>query len=203
MTFLAIKGIQAATATIKTVSYSWQLMSQFVNLCTQAYKANVLWSGLATFAAQTFGTTLKGLKVIGIIGALTAVAATLYALEKRFHWGKKACDAFVKTFNKIKSSFKNRTKAENLSIPTTNVPKYAAGTTFATGGLSLVGENGPELVNLRRGATVTNNKETQKIIGSKDITININVAGNMIGNGEFINQIKQVLGKELKTALAV
>ena len=201
--FLAIKGYQAAAATIKTIGYSWQLMSQVVNLCTQAYKANVLWSGLATFATKTFGGALNSLKFIGVIGVLTAVGAALYALEKRFHLGKKACDAFVRTFNKIKNHFQNNNKSETPTIPTANMPKYATGTTFATGGLSLVGENGPELVNLRRGSTVINNKETQKIIGSKDITININVAGNMIGNGEFINQIKQVLGKELKTALAV
>lgn len=39
------------------------------------------------------------------------------------------------------------------------VPAYANGTRFARGGLSLVGERGPELVNLPRGASVTPNNE--------------------------------------------
>ena len=200
VTFLAIKGIQAATATIKTVSYSWQLMSQFVNLCTQAYKANVLWSGLATVGTKALGVALRNL---GFIAIITAAITAIAALEKRFHLLEKTAKATWKTLKKGKDFFTNKNKDEKAVSTATSIPKHATGTTFAPGGLSLVGENGPELVNLRRGATVTNNKETQKIIGSKDITININVPGNMIGNGEFINQIKQVLGKELKTALAV
>lgn len=39
------------------------------------------------------------------------------------------------------------------------VPGYANGTNFARGGLSLVGERGPELVNLPRGASVTPNNK--------------------------------------------
>lgn len=39
------------------------------------------------------------------------------------------------------------------------VPAYANGTNFARGGLSLVGERGPELVNLPRGASVTPNNK--------------------------------------------
>jgi hypothetical protein len=38
-----------------------------------------------------------------------------------------------------------------------NTPRYANGTNFARGGLSLVGERGPELVNLPRGSKVTPN----------------------------------------------
>jgi hypothetical protein len=38
-----------------------------------------------------------------------------------------------------------------------NTPHYALGTNFARGGMSLVGERGPELVNLPRGSKVTPN----------------------------------------------
>ncbi|MDE8651879.1 phage tail tape measure protein [Novosphingobium album (ex Liu et al. 2023)] len=37
------------------------------------------------------------------------------------------------------------------------IPAYAAGTSFHPGGLALVGERGPELVNMRRGASVIPN----------------------------------------------
>lgn len=52
------------------------------------------------------------------------------------------------------------------------IPTYASGTDFAQGGLSLVGERGPELVNLPRGSQVIPNHS----IGSADgrgVTINI------------------------------
>lgn len=45
------------------------------------------------------------------------------------------------------------------------VPAYANGTSFARGGLSLVGERGPELVNLPRGSSVTPNNELGSIGG--------------------------------------
>lgn len=46
-----------------------------------------------------------------------------------------------------------------------SAPRYANGTNFASGGLSLVGERGPELVDLPRGARVTPN---HKIGGGGD-----------------------------------
>jgi hypothetical protein len=48
----------------------------------------------------------------------------------------------------------------------------ASGTDFAPGGVSLVGENGPELVNLPRGSQVIPNDKINKT-GTTNITINI------------------------------
>ncbi len=58
-------------------------------------------------------------------------------------------------------------------------PKYANGTNFAPGGLSIVGERGPELVNLPRGATVTPNSELVGMMGgiSTPISISIDARG--------------------------
>jgi hypothetical protein len=44
----------------------------------------------------------------------------------------------------------------NLNRP---IPGYANGTNYARGGLALVGERGPELVNLNRGAQVIPNRD--------------------------------------------
>lgn len=46
------------------------------------------------------------------------------------------------------------------------IPRYANGTNFAPGGLSLVGERGPELVNLPRGAGVMSNRELKNLGGT-------------------------------------
>lgn len=48
---------------------------------------------------------------------------------------------------------------KNIQTNLNRVPAYANGTSFARGGLSLVGERGPELVNLPRGASVTPNNK--------------------------------------------
>ncbi|WP_144015911.1 phage tail tape measure protein [Desulfonispora thiosulfatigenes] len=46
-----------------------------------------------------------------------------------------------------------------------NIPMLAKGTNFHRGGPAIVGEEGPELLNLRRGASVSTNKETRQAIG--------------------------------------
>ncbi|MEC5150868.1 phage tail tape measure protein [Cryobacterium sp. GrIS_2_6] len=50
----------------------------------------------------------------------------------------------------------------------------ALGTNFSPGGMTMVGENGPELVNLPAGSKVHTAKETQQMSnGSKGVTVNI------------------------------
>lgn len=61
------------------------------------------------------------------------------------------------------------------------VPHYASGTNFHPGGLALVGEEGPELVNLPRGASVATASETSKMLGGGG---NTNV---FFPNATFIN----------------
>ena len=56
---------------------------------------------------------------------------------------------------------------------------FALGTSFAPGGLSLVGELGPELVNLPRGSKVYNNSETNKMLGGGGGQWDINLSGTI------------------------
>lgn len=71
-----------------------------------------------------------------------------------------------------------------VSIPkvTINIPKLAKGTTNFAGGLALVGEKGPELVNLPRGAGVTNARDTAAMLaGGRNVSIVQNNFGAMSG----------------------
>lgn len=61
----------------------------------------------------------------------------------------------------------------SFSLPSINlpsVPGFATGTAFAPGGLALVGERGPELIDLPRGSRVYDNRETQRMLGSAGAT---------------------------------
>jgi len=53
-------------------------------------------------------------------------------------------------------------------IAATPIPQFAKGTDSAPGGLSLVGEEGPELVNLPKGAKVHTAKETKAIMSGSE-----------------------------------
>ena len=63
---------------------------------------------------------------------------------------------------------------------------YASGTDFAPGGLSLVGENGPELVNLPTGASVTPNSTLRNLV--PNVQIHIDAKGAEIGVEEKISR---------------
>lgn len=61
------------------------------------------------------------------------------------------------------------------------IPGYANGTNFARGGLSLVGERGPEVVNLPRGAGVMTNKELRGLGSGVHVTVGVDPrTGNLV-----------------------
>ena len=66
-----------------------------------------------------------------------------------------------------------------------------------------MGENGPELINLKKGASVISTDKTKELINSSDknITINLNVNGNVIGNRDFIEEILRLLAIEFRKVM--
>lgn len=65
--------------------------------------------------------------------------------------------------------------AEEIDMNNIQIPQNAKGTKFFGGGLSMVGENGPELISAPFGSKIYNNSETKNLMNNK---ININITGN-------------------------
>lgn len=82
-------------------------------------------------------------------------------------------------------------------------PKHnALGTSYFGGGTTLVGEYGPELVNLPRGSQVLSNNHTQQAMsGDRNVTVNLNVAGNVLGNREFFDEMMRMMASELRAVM--
>ena len=60
------------------------------------------------------------------------------------------------------------------------IPAFATGTNFAPGGMAMVGERGPELVNLPRGSKVFDaNKTASMMGGGGDVSVNPNIINVM------------------------
>lgn len=80
----------------------------------------------------------------------------------------------------------------------------ANGTNYFDGGSTLVGEYGPELVNLPRGSSIKTNAQTQRELSGGGSTFNIPVTiqGNVIGNSEFIDQIGDAISSRVGLALS-
>jgi hypothetical protein len=79
--------------------------------------------------------------------------------------------------------------AQVAQIATTSYKEYALGTRFAPGGMALVGERGPEFVNLPRGSQVYNNNITKNMVKNSSPVINFNISGG----GDITEQIKRAI----------
>lgn len=83
----------------------------------------------------------------------------------------------------------------SLHLPTFNVsavPQGQHGFTNFAGGMAIVGEAGPELVDLPRGAVVHPNERLGRMGGGTTV-ININVAGNILSEREMLEAVRDGL----------
>lgn len=78
------------------------------------------------------------------------------------------------------------------------IPGFANGTNFAPGGLAWVGERGPELMHVPRGARVTPNDELGGF-GGGVMNINVNVSGAR-GNSEIMQMVEAGVAQGLSLA---
>ena len=81
----------------------------------------------------------------------------------------------------------------------------ANGTNYWQGGRTIVGEYGPELVDLPRGASINTNAQTQReLSGGSGTTIScpITIQGNVIGNQDFIDQVGDAISSRVSMAIA-
>lgn len=99
------------------------------------------------------------IKVLAIVTAVTALVAVIAVL--------------IGKGNEINSAMSGISSATTGTMRAANskVPQYATGTRNARGGMALVGENGPELVNLRGGERIYTNGQTRSLLGGDSISI--------------------------------
>lgn len=81
----------------------------------------------------------------------------------------------------------------------------ANGTNYWEGGRTIVGEYGPEIVDLPRGSSVNTNAQTQReLSGGSGTTINcpITIQGNVIGTQDFVDQVGDAISGRVSMAIA-
>jgi len=75
------------------------------------------------------------------------------------------------------------------------VQGFASGGTVGKGGLFMVGERGPELVNLPAGSAVYNNQQTRSMMGGN--TINVSVNGRVGASDAELDDIAKKIGRKI------
>lgn len=190
----------------------------------KAINAVLVVAGLTTNMAA-FGLTLTTLGatigivggVVGIIAGVTALVETLYKLatgasdcgnwitrliDDNFKplgdWIDKISDKMVvliEKFGWFKTLFGGMVNPTQSMIDFLSGGSLAAGG-IARGGMTLVGERGPELVNMPAGARVYNSSDTKKMIGHT-FNISVGVTGDLDDAGalRIARRIKLAIAK--------
>lgn len=93
-------------------------------------------------------------------------------------------------------------KTFGINIP--RIPEFALGTSYFSGGLARINERGGEIVNLPGGSQVIPADKSERMIQNSrgDITINLIVQGNLIGEEEEVNRIMNKAIPMIKLALS-
>lgn len=80
----------------------------------------------------------------------------------------------------------------------------ALGTSYFSGGATRINEgNRGELINLPSGTQIVPHDVAKQAVGNKiNLTLNLNIAGNVIGNDDFYNECGNVISDKVIAALA-
>ncbi len=115
--------------------------------------------------------------IMGVVTALVALAAIIAVIQGR---GKELQSTMGSVGNAMNSTQRS-------------VPHYAVGTQFHQGGLALVGENGPEIVQMPRGSKVYTNEQSRNM-GNSAVINNYNTF--KVDDIETYQRIKKSLENE-------
>lgn len=168
--------------------------------------------GTVTTAISTLTTTVWA--ATGPVGVLVAALTSLIALGQ--NWMSMAPDvreslnATQREANGVQQF--NNTIYGGLDPSAYNLgnSKYgvnrgnATGTTYFEGGLTHVNENGGEIMNLPNGTQIIPHDLSSKMVNGSgnNVTVNVNVAGNVIGNQDFIDQVGDAITGRVSMAIS-
>lgn len=123
---------------------------------------------------------------IVIAGVALAIAALVTAINYLIGRGKD--------MNQFSKNMSDMVDGVGSSVKGASIRGYAVGTKYHPGGLAMVGEEGPELVDLPRGAKVYTNSETNDMLSSGDtfvLQVNMNEVDEVYKLTKVFNQFRQ------------
>lgn len=121
--------------------------------------------------------------VLGVVAALIALATIIAViigkkneLESSLNTVGDTIGSLTGTVNQVQSNY-------------SSVPRYARGTSYHPGGMALVGEEGPELVDLPAGSRVYSNAQTQGMTGGSVNTYYVTIDAKSVKEFDDIVRI--------------
>lgn len=152
-----------------------------------------------------------GFGPVGIAAALAAAVIVDAGNKAKAAWEntsqaiRSASDSNDEVLRKLQTLSKSGTPEQQQRAKATlkklaEGGAFASGTNSAPGGLSLVGEKGPELINLPRGSQVIPNHDLGSVGGS--VTVNLNMSGIMARSKADERDIAKSFIKRINEELA-
>ena len=188
------------------------------------------WALNAAFVATPFGWIVMGLAAVVAGGValyknwetVKATAVSLWNKVKEVFSGIK--NAIVGAFNSAKSavgSFFTWLDNKIESIPILGslysggkalvggaadfigglISGNALGTSYWKGGLTRVNERGGEILNLPSGTQIIPHDVSARMAGGPQVTVNVTVAGNIIGNRQYADELGETIVQRILRAL--
>ena len=197
------RGLLSISTAVVSGFVAFKVISNVVAL----YKALTIAINGAKTATAVLNAVMAS-NPIGLIAVgIGSLIGLLTYLELKFKLVTKSVQKFKEVAKNIGSYVVERVERGNSSKNISSKPdkpinKYASGTLYAHGGKAVINEKGAELVELPEGSKVMTANATKQIMNGGNCTINLNIAGNVIGNNEFIRQISNTLGRQLVTAMS-
>lgn len=184
---IATPAIEAIKGTLSGV---WGTLTGLIEFLAGVFTGdwNKAWQGLKNIVGGVIDTLGKMLQ--GLMNTFTQAVAE--ALGK----GKEMA---------AEQSRLAKLYANGYAVPQVDKePGKANGTNYFEGGRVIVGEYGPELVDLPRGSVVKTNAQTQRELSGSGTTVNcpVTIQGNVIGNEDFISQIGEAITGKVQLAIA-
>lgn len=90
---------------------------------------------------------------------------------------------------------------QHIGANISQIPQFANGTQYFTGGQAIVGEHGAELIDLPKGSKVRTASQTKTALSKNVGDIYVTIQGNVIGNEEFANYVGQHVWNQVSLGL--
>lgn len=149
------------------------------------------WEPIKKFFANLWDGIVSGFQ--GAVNIIVNLAKMLFnVMTTPMRTLVKLINTFISGLNKVQvPSWVPMVGGKGINIPLLpDIPMLAKGTNFFKGGAAIVGEQGPELVNLPVGSKVHSNGKTNDLLGGG---ININVAQLHVREEADVNRIARQL----------
>ena len=205
---LAIIGVNTWAAIVAVTTSAWstiELMIWGIKNATTAWEA-----------AQWLLNVAMDANPIGVVTlAIAGLGLAIYEVVKHFkdicEWAENAWGK-LKKFLGLDGSKVNITTTETVTSVTgdsgnkvsVKTPMNATGTHYWPGGVTRMNEYGNgEMAILPSGSKVIPAGQTDKILNNnKGLVINLNIAGNVIGNEQFADYVGEHIVNKVITVLA-